>query len=168
MFETDLVIDTRVIDERIDVTKRGNRLLDDSAAVLGRRKIHGNETGLEPLGTQLPMQLLTGQWVPIYGNCNGAFLGTGFADRCADSLRAARYQHDFILKLQVHELEIVAKRVPSLGSSGRGPDQTLAAKVQETSINRVVRTRDERRFVRAKKQSKGGDLLRLSHSPDGL
>src|ERR1700693_2424227 len=46
--------------------------------------------------------------------------------------------------------------------------ETLAAKIQETSVNRVVRARDERRFVRAKIKSKGGDLLGLSHSPNGL
>src|ERR1700680_3524562 len=58
--------------------------------------------------------------------------------------------------------------VPKFGSISQAIKKTLAAKVQETSVNRVVRTRDERRFVRAKKQSKGGNLLRLSHSPDGL
>src|SRR5271156_4678435 len=46
--------------------------------------------------------------------------------------------------------------------------RTLATKVQETSVNRVIRTGDKRRFVRTKKKSQGGDLLWLSHSADRL
>src|ERR1700733_7848715 len=56
----------------------------------------------------------------------------------------------------------VAKRDTS------GNHRALAAQIQETSVNRIVRTRDERRFVRAKIKSKGSDLLGLSHSPDRL
>src|SRR3984957_20526128 len=46
--------------------------------------------------------------------------------------------------------------------------ETLTAQIQETSVNRIVRARDERGFVRTKIKSKGRDLLGLSHSPDGL
>src|SRR5580692_2394762 len=46
--------------------------------------------------------------------------------------------------------------------------EILAAKIQETSVNRIVRTRDEGCFVGAQKEGKGSDLFRLSHSPNRL
>ena len=52
------------------------------------------------------MQLLTGLQVPIYRNCNGALLGAGSGDGCADAFRAARHQHNFIFELQIHVLRI--------------------------------------------------------------
>jgi hypothetical protein len=77
-------------------------------------------------------------------------LGTGFDDGRADTFRAARYQHYFILELQIHglqinELKIVAKRGPRSYPAPRveAVTKTLAAKIQETSVNRVVRTCDE-------------------------
>src|SRR6202453_3090505 len=52
--------------------------------------------------------------------------------------------------------------------SSRGPDRVLAAQIEKTSVNRIVGTRDERCFFRAKIKSKGGDLIGLRHSSDGL
>src|SRR5580700_9569096 len=49
-----------------------------------------------------------------------------------------------------------------------GNDESSAAQIQETSVNRIVRAGDEGRFVRAEIKNEGGDLLGLSHSPNGL
>src|SRR5205807_9630555 len=49
-------------------------------------------------------------------------------------------------------------------SSGR----KSTAKIQEPTINWIVRTGNERSFVGAKKESKSSDLFWLSHPADGL
>src|ERR1700740_1297816 len=46
--------------------------------------------------------------------------------------------------------------------------ESLAAKVQKTSIDRIIGTCDEGGFVRAKIKCKGCNLLGLSHSADRL
>ena len=58
---------------------------------------------IQVLRCEFAPKLITRACVAVYADCYRTFLCEGLADGCADSLRAAGYEYNFICQVQVHE-----------------------------------------------------------------
>ncbi len=99
MFESDVVVDSHVVDEHIQPSELAQRLLDRRSAIF-----HGHEVGTDQAAfcttaAQLGLELLSGLDVLVDEDRNCAFTRAPSRDGGPDSFGAARNENDFFFKL---------------------------------------------------------------------
>src|ERR1700751_876837 len=99
--QTNFVVDPRVVYQCIQPSMQSGGLSHRISTVLRIRQLEGEKYRSSSLRRQLGLQLLSRSFVPVHNDRDGAFLSTGFRDSRTDTLRAARYDHNFITALQI-------------------------------------------------------------------
>src|SRR5216684_3802745 len=183
-FQSDAIIYTGVVHQRIDSTKFLQGLLDGAGTGPRSRKFRDGYVADAPALSQVRMQFFCRLLIAVHDYRNRAFFGNRLYYGSANAFGASRNEYDFVLQLQVHETSTLRPRmrgprlreswVPSLSRKTEKCgtivfiEKGSSAEVQPTSVDRIIHSSDERGFLRAQEKSQRGNFVRLSHPADGL